>query len=270
MIAFPHAKINLGLRIQERLENGYHRIESIFYPIPLCDILEIVHSEQQGLALSCSGIEIPEGKNIISSAAERFFEGMNATPQLSLHLHKCIPLGAGLGGGSSDGASTLKLLNNIFPNHHTEDAVRKIAAELGSDCSFFMSDNAGYLNGVGAEIESFDFSLSGYHIALINTGIHVSTASAYKNCQPKLREDDLRDFIHADVSEWKANLHNDFEDSVFKAHPSLKEIKDALYDAGATYASMSGSGSTIYGLFKESPSLHDPYSDCFYWEGKLN
>lgn len=247
MIVYPNAKINLGLNILRKREDGYHDISSVFYPVKDCvDILEIVKSDN--FEFTKSGIEIPNGENICEKAWKLFhidFEIGN----VKIHLHKQIAIGAGLGGGSADASFTLKALNEIFELKLTNKELEKYALQLGADCPFFIDNTPKLVEGIGEKMINIDLDLSEYNIRLINPGIHVSTKEAYSDLVPKTPVLSVEKIIEFPIIEWKGKLKNDFETSGFLKYPSLEKIKEELYTDGAIYASMSGSGSVIYGVF---------------------
>ena len=247
MIVYPNAKINLGLNILRKREDGYHDISSVFYPVKDCvDILEIVKSDN--FEFTKSGIEIPNGENICEKAWKLFhidFEIGN----VKIHLHKQIAIGAGLGGGSADASFTLKALNEIFELKLTNKELEKYALQLGADCPFFIDNTSKLVEGIGEKMINIDLDLSEYNIRLINPGIHVSTKEAYSDLVPKTPVLSVEKIIEFPIIEWKGKLKNDFETSGFLKYPSLEKIKEELYTDGAIYASMSGSGSVIYGVF---------------------
>ncbi|MBQ8721748.1 MAG: 4-(cytidine 5'-diphospho)-2-C-methyl-D-erythritol kinase [Paludibacteraceae bacterium] len=251
MITFPNAKINIGLNITEKRSDGYHNLETIFYPIDLCDSLEFVQNDET--QFNCTGLKIegePEN-NLILKAYKQLKEEFNL-PNIDIHLHKAIPMGAGLGGGSADAAFMLKMLNDEFKLSLSSQELEQKAAKLGADCAFFIKNKPTLAKGIGNIFEPTTINLSGYHIVLIKPEVHVSTAEAYGGCKPQRWTTPLEEAIKRPISEWKNCIFNDFEKTVFIAHPELAEIKDMLYNEGAVYAAMSGSGSTIYGLFENA------------------
>jgi len=257
MLVFPKAKINLGLRITGKRTDGYHDIETVFYPVGLCDALELVPDhESQVDRLTVTGTRLT-GRiedNIVLGAV-RTLRRDHPVPFLNIHLHKIIPAGAGLGGGSSDAAFMLRALNKMFSLSIGTDELKAIAAGLGSDCPFFIECRPAFASGRGEILSPVDNILDGFYAVLLNPGISVSTKEAYENCQPARPERSLRELIEIPVSEWKDLIVNDFERTVFIAHPEIKAIKQALYNSGAVYSSMSGSGSTVYGIFEEIPVI---------------
>lgn len=267
MLVFPNAKINLGLQITEKLSNGYHAINTCFYPIPLKDALEFVPAKQKTI-FSASGSSIPsDGKDNLVLRAYKLLKKDFQLPEIDIHLHKHIPIGAGLGGGSADAAFMLKALNEHFQLFLDDSFLETYAEQLGSDCPFFISNRPAYATGTGTELEYFDIDLSGLHLILIHPGIHVSTQQAYAGVSPKPAETDLKKLLSTKNFEaWQSELVNDFEKSVFKVHPLLAEIKNDLYSHGAAYASMSGSGSSIFGLFESQPSDIPHLKNKFFYQ----
>lgn len=251
MIAFPNSKINIGLNITEKRSDGYHNLETIFYPIDLCDSLEFVKSEKT--QFTCTGLKIDgDQENNLILKAYRLLKSEFDLPNIEIHLHKSIPMGAGLGGGSADAAFMLKMLNDEFKLNLSVQELQQRAMKLGADCPFFIENKAVLAKGIGNIFEPTDVDLAGYHIVLIKPEVHVSTAEAYGGCKPQRWATPLEEAIKRPIAEWKECIVNDFEKTVFIAHPELTEIKDMLYDKGAIYAAMSGSGSTIYGIFKDT------------------
>ncbi|NHE58399.1 4-(cytidine 5'-diphospho)-2-C-methyl-D-erythritol kinase [Cyclobacterium plantarum] len=252
MITFPNAKINLGLQILGKREDNYHEISTCMYPIPVTDALEIIPSENSGF--SSSGMAIP-GKSENNLILKAYHLLVADFPQLSpvqVHLHKNIPIGAGLGGGSADAAFALSMLNDIFALKIDKQKLKQYAARLGSDCPFFIENQAQIATGRGELLQPAAVKLSGNWLYLIHPGIHISTQEAYAGVQPVSGQKDLKEILKKPEN-WKKDLDNDFESSLFKKYPILSVIKSSLYQAGAWYASMSGSGSSVFGLFSEEP-----------------
>lgn len=248
MITFPNAKINLGLNIVERRADGYHNIETVFYPVPLTDVLEIVPAAVTSLSCYGNEVDCPAEKNLVMKAY-RLLQQRFDLPPVEMHLYKHIPDGAGLGGGSSDAAHALIMLNRMFNLQQTDSALAAMAATLGADCAFFIYNRPMLGTGRGEILEPFDIDLSGYRLdVIVPEGISVSTADAYRGIVPKVPDLPLREVLAHPVTEWKGLLVNDFETTVFEKHPRLAEIKQSLYDDGATYAAMSGSGSALFSL----------------------
>jgi 4-diphosphocytidyl-2-C-methyl-D-erythritol kinase len=246
MIVYPNAKINLGLNILKRREDGYHDISSILYPVKQCvDILEIVKSEK--FKFTNTGIEIPYGENLCVKAWKILRSDFDIS-NVKIHLHKQIPIGAGLGGGSSDASFTLKELNRIFNLKLSNKELEKYALRLGADCPFFIDNTPKLVKGVGDQMTNIDLNLEDYEIRLVDPGIHVSTKEAYSKVVPRIPNKSVEEYINLDLSQWKGKLKNDFENSVFEKYPNLKTIKEGLYNEGYIYVSMSGSGSVIFSI----------------------
>jgi 4-diphosphocytidyl-2-C-methyl-D-erythritol kinase len=268
MIAFPVCKINLGLSIISKREDGFHNLETCFYPVPWCDILEVIPSDQT--SFSTSGIAIPgDEKSNLCLRAYQLLKHDFRLPEVKIHLHKIIPMGAGLGGGSSDGAKTLQLLNDIFQLNLSVDQLLKYASQLGSDCSFFLFDRPMMGSGKGEVLSETFVSLKDYFLVLVKPPVHVSTHQAYASVIPQVPAIPLVDVLRLPIAQWKTHLKNDFEDSVFKAQPVIREIKEQLYRQGAIYASMSGSGSSVFGIFEKTKHLKRDFAGMDYWEGIL-
>lgn len=247
MISYPNAKINLGLNIICKRSDGYHEIKSIFYPIKtIFDILEVLPSKI--FSFTSSGIEIPKGKNICITAFELIKKDYNIS-NVKIHLHKQIPIGAGLGGGSSDGAFTLLSLNKIFNLRLSDNQLRKYALELGADCPFFIKNHPTFNYGIGEKMSKININLSAYKFKFFIPDLHISTAKAYRNLSFKSSEIPINEVIEQPIRNWKHVLKNDFEISIFNKYPELKKVKERFYKEGALYSSMTGSGSVIYAIF---------------------
>ncbi|HEY1114554.1 MAG TPA: 4-(cytidine 5'-diphospho)-2-C-methyl-D-erythritol kinase [Chitinophagaceae bacterium] len=256
MIVFPNCKLNLGLHILRKRSDGFHDLETVFYPLPLQDALEIVQSEDKTspLLFTTSGLPvdgIPED-NICYKAYHLLKECFPQLPPVKMHLHKSIPMGAGLGGGSADGAFTLHLLNKKFNLGLNERELTDLALQLGSDAPFFILNQPCYATGRGEKMEPLQLDLSAYKILIVNPGIHINTGWAFRQIVPTADRPSLKDRICQPVEQWKDLITNDFESPVSAIHPEIGAIKEALYSHGATYAAMSGSGSTVFGLFPKT------------------
>lgn len=271
MLLYPNAKINIGLNVVEKRPDGYHNIETIFYPIGLNDVLEVNPSETcTDYSFSASGISIdgdPEENLIVK--AYRLLRTKYQFPPIDISLIKQIPFGAGLGGGSSDAAFMLKAINELFMLKIPLKRLEMLASKLGADCPVFIRNKPVFATGIGNVFNSIELSLKGYFLLLVKPDIHVSTPEAYSLVVPEKPELSLQDLIKAPVAEWKNTIKNDFEKSVFKVHPAIEKIKLQLYDMGAIYASMSGSGSSVYGIFEEVPAKNDLFNHCFVAGGYL-
>jgi 4-diphosphocytidyl-2-C-methyl-D-erythritol kinase len=259
LVLFPNCKINLGLRVTARRPDYYHDLETIFYPVPLRDAAEITtfsaKKEHTGFELTITGLEIPgeTSSNLCTKAWQLIKKDFPDIPAVRMHLHKAIPIGAGLGGGSSDGAFTLILLNEELKLNLTTEKLLAYALRLGSDCPFFILNKPCYATGRGEILEEIEIDLSGHHFVIVNPGIHISTAEAFSDIviSPESKTS-LKEIIMQPVATWKNFLVNEFEEPVFRKYPELKEIKEKFYKSGAVYASMTGTGSSIYGIFHNS------------------
>lgn len=262
MILFPNAKINLGLYVTGKRKDGFHDIETCLVPIPLYDALEIILSKKT--SFTSTGLNIPgeEKDNLILKAYHLMKKDFNDLPPIAIHLHKTIPMGAGLGGGSADAAFALKLMNNLFDLHLESWLLEDYAAKIGSDCPFFIENTIKIATGRGEILQAVDLDLTGKWLALVNPNLHISTKEAYAGVRPKQPENHLREVL-ADRAWWKDRLSNDFEESVFQIYPQLGTIKTQLYESGAFYAAMSGSGSTMFGLYDQEPVL-GTFPDGYY------
>jgi len=265
MIVFPNCKINLGLFVTEKRNDGFHNIETVFYPIGISDILEIVKTESD-FEFSVSGINTNNlsDNNICVKAYQLLKEKYNIG-HVKMHLHKKIPVGSGLGGGSSDAVHTLKVLDSLFDLKMTSDDFYSFARKLGSDCSFFVDNKPKLAFEKGDVFEPIDFSLKGLYLAVVVPPVGVSTADAYKNVKTFSQRESLRKIINLPLQDWQYELYNDFEYTVFEKFPQIATIKEKMYKSGAVYASMSGSGSSVYGFFADKPTL-PKFKDCFVWQ----
>ncbi|MEJ6735929.1 MAG: 4-(cytidine 5'-diphospho)-2-C-methyl-D-erythritol kinase [Flavobacteriales bacterium] len=250
MLVFPNAKINIGLCVVEKRADGFHNIESIFYPVfDLFDVLEVVESKE--LSFTSSGIEIPGSST--SNLCVQAFQLVKSDfdiPFVTIHLHKVIPIGAGLGGGSADAAFMLKALNELFKLNLTVDQLINYARELGSDCAFFIENKPVYAFNKGDEFENIELDLTPYQLKIEYPNIHIGTKEAYSGIVPLSSKQCLKDIISKPIEEWKSFIENDFEKSVFPSHPSIENVKKKMYADGAVFASMTGSGSAVFGLFE--------------------
>ena len=278
MIVFPNCKINLGLQILNKREDGYHNLATVFYPLPLRDALEVVQRDDgrwttddsktahdspltTHVNFSSTGLQIAGDttNNLCVKAYHLLKKDFPSLPPVLMHLHKAIPMGAGLGGGSADGAFALKMLNEKFQLKLTNEQLIAYALQLGSDCPFFILNKPSYATGRGERLEPIQLDLSAYKFAVVNPGIHVNTGWAFAQLNiggsGRPEHPNLKHIIQQPISTWKEQLINDFEEPVCKAHPEIAAIKQQLYDAGAVYASMTGSGSTVFGVFEKEPEL---------------
>lgn len=268
MITFPNAKINLGLNIVEKRPDGYHNLETIFYPINLQDALEVTRRENNDkeytLHISGSPLEGEPEDNLVVKAYKLLKKDYPGLLPVDIHMYKHIPAGAGLGGGSSDAARMIKLLNDKFSLELSTERMEEYAVKLGADCAFFIRNKPVFATGIGNLFEPVELSLKGYHIILIKPDIFVSTRDAFAEIKPVRPAVSLKEIVKQPMETWKNSMKNDFEDSVFKKFPEIAAIKDELYDLGAVYAAMSGSGSSVYGIFKAPiENVEDKFCGCF-------
>ncbi len=255
MLTFANAKINLGLLITEKRQDGYHNIETVFYPVKLYDVIELTVSEE--FHFRTEGLEIAStGRNLCEKAYRLLQQDFDLKPVL-IDLLKNIPIEAGLGGGSSDGAHVLKLLNEMNGLGLSAAELKVYAAQLGADCPFFIDNQPVFASGIGTTFETIGIDLSPYYIIIIKPDVHISTSEAYQYITPQTPTVDLRRAIQLPIQEWKYHLVNDFELGAFEKYPLIEEIKHTLYEKGALYAAMSGSGSAVFGIFGEKINLDD-------------
>ena len=271
MISFPNAKINLGLHIVAKRPDGFHNIETVFYPIALADALEFVETEQgKATSLVLSGIPV-DGvieDNIVLKAYQLLAADYDLPP-LSIYLQKNIPLGAGLGGGSADAASMLLMLNQEYDLHLSQTKLEQYAARIGADCPFFIQNRPVYATQKGEIMSPVSLDLSQYYLVVVKPPVHVNTAMAYAACTPKFSNHSLTELIKQPVATWKNVLRNDFEVPIFAQYPIIKQIKNQLYDLGAVYAAMSGSGAAVFGLFSTQIALDKHFASYYSWQGKV-
>ncbi|MFK8039496.1 MAG: 4-(cytidine 5'-diphospho)-2-C-methyl-D-erythritol kinase [Crocinitomicaceae bacterium] len=252
MITYPFAKINIGLNVTEKRSDGYHNIESIFFPIPLNDILEINKSEH--FNFSSSGTLIPgNAEDNLVIKAYKLIQSIYKIQAVSIHLHKQIPMGAGLGGGSADAAFTLLMLNDLFNLKISKAKLESLALSLGSDCPFFIHNKPMYVFGKGDKMEDIELDLSGKFIMIINPNIHISTKTAYGGVKPRHTNINMSKEVNKPLKKWHHTIKNDFESHIFDLHPKILDLKNELLNLGADYTSMTGSGSTVYGFFSKRP-----------------
>lgn len=269
MVLFPNAKINLGLNIISKRADGYHELETVFYPIGLKDGLEFIENKNNKITFSSSGLplNIDSEENIVVKAY-RLLAADFSIPGLDIHLHKVIPLGAGLGGGSADAAFLLKGINDYFELGLTLDQLKVYAVKLGADCAFFLENKPSFASGIGEKLQTISLSLNGYFIVLVKPPLGVGTKEAYAGVKPSIPKFSLSDSIQLTPERWQNCIVNDFEASVFQFYPEISEIKSKLINLGAVYAAMSGSGSSVFGLFKSEPQItkEDFNHEYFIWE----
>ncbi len=263
-----NAKINIGLNVVEKRSDGYHNIETIFYPIPLCDVLDITVAEKDNFVQTGIELDCPPENNIVIRAINAIANEYQLPP-LSIRLEKKIPSGAGLGGGSSDAAFAIKLVNQLCNLGMSDNKMRLVASGLGADCAFFIENKPAFADQKGENLSACDISLSGLYYILVKPPVHVSTKDAYKLVKPRPAEFDLRKLKRNDIREWKNFVVNDFEKSVFAQYPSIAQVKEELYSLGAVYASMSGSGSAVFGIFDAPPTgeMLKKFDNCKVFSG---
>lgn len=272
MVIFPKAKINIGLRITEKRPDGFHNLQTIFYPVCLFDALEfvvpVVSSQKDDLVITglLSGC-LPED-NLVIKALKKLREKYKF-PFLKLHLHKAIPAAAGLGGGSSDAAAILRHINRYFNLNIRSADMKEISLSLGCDCPFFIEGVPAYAENIGEILTPIRPLPDGYHLLLVNPGIPISTKEAFKDCRPYKGENDLSEYYHRSIQEWKDLIINDFEKPIFSKYPQIAGIKESLYKMGAVYSSLSGSGSTVYGIFNSQPVIPDSIKRSVIYSGIL-
>ena len=259
MITFPNSKINLGLDIVEKRPDGYHNLETVFYPIPLCDILEITPATGKDapdytFTMYNAVFEGSDDDNLVIKAYKALAAD-HKLPKVDISLYKHIPTGAGLGGGSADAAFALKMLNEIAGLGLTALQLRSYASRIGADCAFFIDNTPAYATGIGDILTPTQCSINGYHLVLVKPDIHVSTKDAYALVTPQKPQEPLTGIAARPIQEWKGAMKNDFEKSIFAKHPAMAQVKEQLYSMGAVYASMSGSGSSFFGIFEEEQDI---------------
>lgn len=261
MIFFPNCKINIGLFVTSRREDGYHDLESLFYPLRLCDALEMRQTEEKKGSFTVSGLGVKEGfvssneNNSVLKAYRLLKRDYDKVKQVNIHLNKAVPCFAGLGGGSSDATFALRLTDYMFDLHAEKDKLRRYSLMLGSDTAFFLENKPAFVYGRGDKMSPSNLSLKGRYIVLIKPKLNISTKEAYSNVNISKECFDLRKLDAGRIGEWKNYLRNDFEPSLFKKYPVLAECKQKMYDMGAVYAQMSGSGATIFGIFDKEQDL---------------
>lgn len=285
MILFPQAKINLGLNVVERRPDGYHNLETVFYPVPLCDALEVLPMDERfpspvdcdlRVSYGAAGYDAAadpdtarfdtgdDQKNLVVKAYHLLKQEFSDLPRVHIHLHKAIPTQSGMGGGSSDCASMLLMMNELASLGLSQDALIGRAARLGADCPFFILGHPAYAEGIGERLVPVDLDLSGWFLAVVRPAVAVSTKEAFSLITPKKPARNCRDIVSTvPVEQWRDVLLNDFEQSVFALHPEIAQVKERLYDLGAAYSIMSGSGSAVVGLFRQPIDLEQAFPDMF-------
>ena len=277
MITFPIAKINLGLNVVERRPDGYHNLETVFYPVPISDAMELtIMNPKFPSATDCDikvtniNVEGDEQRNLVVRAYQLLKQDFQQMPRVHAHLFKGIPTQAGMGGGSSDCAYTIRLLNEMFTLGLSDDQMIRYAARLGADCPFFILSRPAYAEGIGEHLLPIDLDLTGYYIAVVRPDIPVSTKEAFSLIKPTKPIKNCRDIVSQPIETWREELMNDFEQSVFALHPEIGAIKEQLYSFGAVYAAMSGSGSAVFGIFREEIKIGEHFNDMFTYCGRLS
>jgi 4-diphosphocytidyl-2-C-methyl-D-erythritol kinase len=271
MILFPNAKINLGLNITAKRTDGYHNVETILLPIALCDILEFIESGTSRITITGINLDEDPAQNLVVKAWNLMNQRYHIPP-VEIHLHKIIPVGAGLGGGSADAAFMLKGLNEYFQCGASVCELEYMASTLGSDCAFFIQNSPAFATGRGEIIEPLTVNLKDYQLLLVNPSIHVSTKDAYSGIKPTLPKTPLKEILNKNIKDWQKLIINNFEKTTFAKFPEIGWIKSNLIKEGAVYSSMSGSGSTVFGIFESTVNLDkikEHYSDFFIWNGKI-
>jgi 4-diphosphocytidyl-2-C-methyl-D-erythritol kinase len=254
VITFPNCKINLGLWVTQRRPDGYHNIQTVMMPVPWCDVLEIVPAGSSETTLAVSGIHVDTPvQNNLCYKAWRLMADTYDIPPVNIHLHKGIPSGAGLGGGSSDASFTLRMLNTMFSLNLDNEILRSMAVQLGMDCPFFIENIPALSTGRGEFLKAVSLKLDGYYLVVVKPPVHVSTAAAFLGIKPVFRENSIDELTLLPIHDWKKELHNDFENSVFALYPGIEDIRNQLYRNHAVYAAMSGSGSAVFGIFDDNP-----------------
>ena len=277
MITFPVAKIKVGRNVVEKRADGYHNLQTVFYPVPIMDALEIVPMSDGfpsdvdcDLKVTNIAIEGDEQRNLVVRAYQLLKADYPNLPRVHAHLWKGIPTQAGMGGGSSDCGYMIRLLNETFDMGLSSEQMQQYAARLGADCAFFIESRACYAEGIGERLQPIDLDLSGWHIGVVRPDIPVPTKEAFSRIHPHYPALNCRDVVKQPVETWRDRLTNDFEESVFVLHPEIGAVKEQLYKMGATYAAMSGSGSALFGLFKDEPdALRQTFPDMFTFSGVL-
>lgn len=268
MIVFPNAKINLGLSVIEKRTDGYHNIETVFYPVPLHDALELIRAQDSKHEFSVSGIDIPGNPDQnLCLKVWKILQQAFKLPPIKIHLHKAIPAGAGLGGGSSDAAFMIKLVDQEFGLNLSVAQMQDYAGKIGSDCPFFIENKPVFAFEKGDRFVPINANLSGYFAVIVKPQVHIITAGAYAGITPKKPAIGIKEIINSTVENWKDMLVNDFEQAAIEKVPSIGNIKSELYRQGAVFASMTGSGSAVYGIFSYEVDLRNFFGDAFYWGG---
>ncbi|MDB5221486.1 MAG: 4-(cytidine 5-diphospho)-2-C-methyl-D-erythritol kinase [Chitinophagaceae bacterium] len=264
MISFPNCKINLGLNIIRKREDGFHDLETVFLPVPFTDVLEIIASDK--IEFAVTGFHVDANDNLCIKAYNLLKKDFPELPAIKMHLHKAIPLGAGLGGGSSDAAFTLQLLNEKFKLNLKTEQLLDYALQLGSDGPFFILNKPCFATGRGEILQPINIDLTNYKLLLVNPGIHINTKWAFTKITPQQPKASIKEIITQPLETWKDKLQNDFEVPVFAEYPEIEKLKNDLYMQGALYASMSGSGSTIFGIFSKEANIQSTQNDKYFYK----
>jgi 4-diphosphocytidyl-2-C-methyl-D-erythritol kinase len=268
VVVFPNCKINLGLNVTGKRADGFHDIETVFYPVSLQDALEIiiVNGAKDNIRFSTSGTAVfgQPDDNLCIRAYRLLKNDFQQMRPVEMHLHKTVPVGAGLGGGSGDGAFTLLVLNQLFNLGLSENKLVEYALKLGSDCPFFILNKPCFATGRGETLEPIELDLSAYKLVVANPGIHINTTEAFSMITPAIPSKSIKQIIKQPVETWKVDLKNDFEESIFNKYNEIKSIKEQLYEKGAIYASMTGSGSSVYGLFKKETDIQPTFPPNYF------
>lgn len=269
MILYPNCKINLGLCVTEKRPDGYHNLETVFYPVPLCDQLEIELADEDSFCQDGNTLDCNDQDNLVLKVVRLLRQKGYHVPALKIRLRKVIPSGAGLGGGSSDAAFTMKAINLLCQLGISDEDMEKMLSPLGADCPVFVRNRAVFAQGIGDIFTDITLDLSGWHLVLVKPDDFVSTKEAYSGVRPHAPQHNLLEVIQEPVHTWRGRMVNDFEVSVFPQHPTISNICDRLYQMGAAYAAMSGSGSTVYGLFRQDvPNLQLEFPTCFVFQSR--
>ena len=270
MITFPLAKINLGLNVVERRPDGYHNLQTVFMPVPLTDALEVHEMDAAfpsevdcDLKVTNIAVEGDEQRNLVVRAYNMLKSEFPQMPRVHAHLRKDIPTQAGMGGGSSDCAAMLLLLNRMFSLGLTQQQLIDRAAQLGADCPIFILNRPAYAEGIGEKLTPIELSLQDYYLAIVRPNIPVPTKEAFSRIKPHMPAKNCLDIVRQPIDTWRHELVNDFEESVFALHPEIGAVKQRLYDLGAVYAAMSGSGSALFGIFKKEPALEGEFQGMY-------
>lgn len=277
MIVFPIAKINLGLNVVERRSDGYHNLETVFYPVHIKDALELTTMDERfpsefdcDIKVTNLSVEGDEQRNLVVRAYKMLKQDFPTLPRIHTHLYKGIPTQAGMGGGSSDCAYTIIALNAMFALGLSEQQMIDYSSRLGADCAFFILSHPAYAEGIGEQLQPISLDLSSYFIAVVRPDIPVSTREAFSLIKPAMPQKNCRDVVMQPIETWREDLRNDFEQSVFTLYPEIGAIKKRLYDLGAVYAAMSGSGSSVFGLFHKEIKIGEHFPDVFTYCGRLS